>query len=551
MEVSMSAYCAYCNGFVEIVDGKCADCGRRPATQPKGKHFITGNAEEGYEPVNLEFGEKLNNRFTIKRLLGTGRMSAVYLANDSIRSCDVALKVIKIDSSNQHLVKQFQHEVALHARIADHRYVIAVYDAHFAPYGGIGLLLISMEYADGGSLREWLAENRDNLQKRRTDGLLFFRQACRGVGTLHEAGIVHGDIKPENILIVNGTAKISDLGISRFINGHLLEGVPACSGTPAYRSPEQFTAPHPDDIDERSDIYSLGAVYYEIMSLRCRPPFGGTDEQLCERHLHVAPARLEGVSENEARVAVRCLMKKPEDRYGSIEKLLDSLDGGNGDDDEQDGMDDEDDLSAEVDELFERACSHIEAGNLSEAARLCRQILKRNPDHEHAGCVVQEIEQRYQQAEQIFANIERDINSQSLDQLLSLGEEAVRLYPDHPRGQVVLADLASRAREYREVMQEGVCAVAEGIWQKAQACFERAGGLNHGSPVVSNAIGYITSVQQEISTVNTQVDAAIHEGDEQRAISIAGALDEYIEQVKTSVLRLIQRNPEDETQEIA
>ena len=280
--------------------------------------------------MNLKPDEKLLDRFIIESRIGQGSFSTVYLAYDDIKSMEVAVKVVPVTSGA--VARQLKEEMYLHSRVNEYAHVVRVYDIHSTVHHGLDLLLVSMEYAEGGSFRQWLVQNKDNFQKRQSEGLYYFKQVCKGIQDLHKAGIVHQDIKPENLLFMQGILKVADLGLSRCIhnvqknNSRYYQGN-AVPGTPAYLSPEQIMAAHPDDIDLRSDIYSLGVIGFEICHPRCRPPFGGTDQQILERHLHVPAPALENSEAHVVRVIAKCLQKTATDRYATVAELRDDLEG--------------------------------------------------------------------------------------------------------------------------------------------------------------------------------------------------------------------------------
>ena len=122
--------------------------------------------------VNLKAGQILANRFRIISLLGRGSVGTVYLADDCVRSSNVALKVVLMESRTA--AEQIMCEIENNTKITDYTHVIQIYDPHRVPWGGAELLAVSMEYADGGSLRSWLCRNTADIQRRRSEGLALF-----------------------------------------------------------------------------------------------------------------------------------------------------------------------------------------------------------------------------------------------------------------------------------------------------------------------------------------------------------------------------------------
>lgn len=487
--------------------------------------------------VNLRQGQTLLDRFTIERLLGRGGRSTVYLAFDRVRSANVALKLARVASAA--MADQVKREIRLNAQVTDYRHVVRMYDVHSASHEGLMLLLVSMEYADGGSLRQWLAANRDNVPLRRSVGPELVKHAAQGVQSLHEAGIVHGDVKPENLLFCREKLKVSDLSLSRYIHGLSSNCETQWSGqsgqfagTPAYMSPEQFVAAHPDDIDGRSDIYALGILLFEICHPRCRPPFGGSYEQLCERHLHVTPPTLEDLGGNETRVIARCLQKRPQDRYPTVLEMIEDLEGRT----ERDAsgparLDVESQVRRQVDDLWRQARQCLGAGSLSEARRLCRQILSLSAGHDAATRMLEQIECRDQQARQFYTKIERGVGYQSLEELVALLREAVHVYPDHPDGRLVRTQLLSITGQYDKVIRQAMRAIQVGKWQTAQANLERARQINPGSPAVGQFCEFVSDVRVQIETTRNSIDAALEQGQDRKALLLAHRLDKYVRQM--------------------
>jgi formylglycine-generating enzyme required for sulfatase activity len=179
-----------------------------------------------------------------------------------------------------------------------------------------------MDYAEGGSLRQWLIDNPD-VKGRRQQALEYFRQACEGVKAIHKAGLVHLDLKPDNLLLQGEVIKVSDFGLSRGMGRSsvaspelLRDGV----GTPWYMAPEQILAARPEDLECQADIYSLGVILFEILDGAA--PYKGTAAQILEKIERGIRPKLRNVDGHPAEVVWRCLERRPEDRYQSVTELL-------------------------------------------------------------------------------------------------------------------------------------------------------------------------------------------------------------------------------------
>jgi len=530
----MLRYCRYCHTVTEITDNECPTSRKGSASDQV--HYYLSGPSRADSMADLKPGQKLRERFTIRSLLGRGSFGAVYLVEDELKRMDVALKVVPVES--EFAAQQLKNEIMLNHQVVNFSHVVRVHDIHSIRYGGMVLLLASMEYAEGGSLRKWLDDNTDHIDKRRTIGLTLFKQACHGTQALHEANIIHGDLKPENLLLEQGNLKVSDLSLSRYIHGGQSNSGYQSSGAPctlSYAAPEQILAAHPDDFDHRADIHALGAILFEMLHYRCRPPFGGTHEQIFQHHLHRIPIpALEDVEPHVGRVVAKCLQKDPADRFSSVSELLDALEDRMSDTDGP--VDDSQKESIEqIEPLWQRACEAVGESDLSAADRLCGQILSICPDHGDAISMHADIQDRYRKAQEFNRLIKTGLGHQPLDQLISLMNEAVATYPEHPDSHLVQVQLLGAAEEYEDVMQKGIEAVGNAQLRVAQINFERAWQLSPGSPLLKQHLDSVTTALRQIETARNNIDAALAQGREEEATSLASDLDRYIEEIKNMV----------------
>jgi serine/threonine protein kinase len=295
---------------------------------------MPGQDTQAESGIILSNGERLLNRFTIKKSLGRGGFGAVYLAEDSERKHDIALKVVTTNIGQAEMAAtQMRNELTLRDKINDFTHIIRTYDIHTVEaYKGLSLILMPMEYAEGNSFRNFLAANKRDDEKRIKEGVDLFKQACKGVKAIHDAGLVHCDLKPENILICKDhkgqiVTKVSDFGISRNVDQWSMNQaavIQSSLGTPYYMSPEQVKTARQKDIDGRADIYALGVILFEILD--GDPPFDGTADEVRKKHLEMNPPKLKGIDEEYVRTVHTCLEKDPEKRYKDIEVLLGAKD---------------------------------------------------------------------------------------------------------------------------------------------------------------------------------------------------------------------------------
>ena len=232
----------------------------------------------------LKIGEKFGI-YDVVRELGHGGMGAVYLVRDPRDGSEFAAKVMYPESpaAREYFVKRFIREAEI-AMAVRHPNLIRVYDVGRDPDTGLGYML--MDYVQGGSLKE-------RLMRRLMDGkgpfpvqeaLQIVRQVAEALDAAAERGIVHRDVKPDNILFAaDGTPKLADLGVAKVSDGDastLLTMSNVVVGTPAYMAPEQMTNSHA--VDSRADVYSLGIVLWEILAGE-RPTAGASAAELMAR----------------------------------------------------------------------------------------------------------------------------------------------------------------------------------------------------------------------------------------------------------------------------
>jgi serine/threonine protein kinase len=287
------------------------------AGSASGAHTISGLRRQVMEARQL-------GQYRLGRRLGTGGMGEVYLAEHELLKRPCALKLIRPDSvANPKALARFEREVRLTATLS-HPNTVEIYD-----YGRTedGTYYYVMEYLQGLSLEE-LVERHGPLPPGRAVYLL--RQVCQALREAHRAGLVHRDIKPSNIFAsrrggMDDVAKLFDFGLVLPLattDAPRTSGEGRIFGTPMFMSPEQATGNR--ELDGRSDIYSLGAVAYYLMT--GRPPFDGEDGiALLIAHARdpvVPPSQIRaGIPDDLERVVLRCLAKDAAERFPDAESL--------------------------------------------------------------------------------------------------------------------------------------------------------------------------------------------------------------------------------------
>ncbi len=255
----------------------------------------------------------LQDRYAIDRELGAGGMATVYLAHDLKHDRKVAIKVMRPELSAILGGERFLREVSIAAKL-NHPHILALQDSGEAEE----FLYYVMPYVEGESLREKL--NREK-QLSVDEAISITKQVGAALDYAHEQGVIHRDIKPENILIHQGEALVADFGIALAVSaagGTRLTDTGLSLGTPEYMSPEQATGER--ELDARSDVYSLGAITYEM--LVGEPPHtGNTVQAIIAKVVSAEPqpvCRVRHSVPSNVDAAVMCaLAKTPADRCGS------------------------------------------------------------------------------------------------------------------------------------------------------------------------------------------------------------------------------------------
>ncbi|MES2125162.1 MAG: protein kinase [Gemmatimonadota bacterium] len=260
----------------------------------------------------------LADRYTIERELGQGGMATVYLARDIKHDRQVAIKVLREDLSASLGAGRFLREIKIAAQL-QHPHILPLLDSGDAD----GSLFFVMPYIKGQSLRERL-EREGELPVH--EAVRLITEVVDALVEAHEHGVVHRDIKPDNVMLSGRHALVTDFGVAKAISEatgrNTITTLGVAVGTPTYMSPEQAAAdPH---VDHRSDIYSVGVMAYEMLS--GRPPFtGSTPQQVLAAHVTEAPdsvaKRRPAISPAIEAVVMRCLAKRPADRFQTAAEL--------------------------------------------------------------------------------------------------------------------------------------------------------------------------------------------------------------------------------------
>ena len=265
-------------------------------------------------------GKRLDKRYEIKELIGSGGMAVVYSAFDILEKRLVAIKILKDEFlSNKDFIRRFKNESNTIAMLS-HPNIVKVFDVSL----GDKIQYIVMEYVDGITLKDFIEKQRRVKWK---DAIFFTGQVLSALSHAHKRGIIHRDIKPQNIMLLkDGTIKVTDFGIAKSLSYETKTLTDKAIGSVHYIAPEQAKG---DTTDEKTDIYSVGVLLYEMLT--------GTLPFNADNAVSVAIMQLQSnpkplrelnpdVPEGLEEITLKAMQKNPQFRYSSTEDMLEALD---------------------------------------------------------------------------------------------------------------------------------------------------------------------------------------------------------------------------------
>lgn len=266
---------------------------------------------DGKSPVMSMVEKSLHNRYELERELGRGGMGVVYKARDTQLDRPVALKFLGslVDGSEEFRLR-FQREARAAAQVS-HPNILSIYDIGVEQ----GSTYIAMEYIEGPNLNQYLNQ-KGRLSVREAVNVI--GQACAALEAIHQAGIVHRDIKPDNILIAKGgLVKLMDFGLAKGY-GARLTGSHVIMGTPCYMSPEQARG---GDVGPKSDIYAIGLVLYELLSGKTVFNEGNVLERQILEMPPPPSSVVEDIPQLLDQIVMKCIAKDPAERFNTAAEL--------------------------------------------------------------------------------------------------------------------------------------------------------------------------------------------------------------------------------------
>ena len=296
----------------------CSRCGGRMGSSYKEPE---SGVTQTYVPVRMEVevGTTFAGRYQVLEELGSGGMGKVYKVVDKEINEKIALKILKPEISlDEKIIERFRNELKL-ARKISHPNVCRMYDLSKEK----GMYFITMEYISGEDLKSTVSRV-GQLSVGKT--MAIARQICKGLAEAHKMGVVHRDLKPHNIIIDrDGDVRILDFGIAHSMKTQGITESGVMIGTPEYMSPEQAVG---EESDERSDIYSLGVIMFELLTgivpFKAETAVGVAIKQKMETPPS-PKAFNQQIPDEVNRMVLRCLEKDKERRYQKVEEVLDEI----------------------------------------------------------------------------------------------------------------------------------------------------------------------------------------------------------------------------------
>ncbi len=308
---------------VAVTGQPVADVGPSAGSAPTAMGGDVGQTSTDVQPpplIRLEPGARLGERYELAGRIGAGGRGAVFKAMDLELDEMVAIKVIHPTDVTEQSLGWFRQEIKL-ARKLTHPNIIRLYDISEVD----GLRFITMEYLQGHDLEAVVEEAGGQLPFGM--GLHFVRQICDGLAAAHEIGVIHRDIKPPNVMVIEGgVVKLLDFGIAKLMDVKGISRTGLAYGTPLYMSPEQIRGAK--DLDTRTDLYSLGCLMFQLFTGEL--PFEAEETfELMLAHINQDPPSPRGFRADMPapleEIILRLLEKDPDDRYQTCDELRQAL----------------------------------------------------------------------------------------------------------------------------------------------------------------------------------------------------------------------------------
>ena len=366
----------------------CPACEERFLAFPDGLTMLLSGSGSGSSPVSgdlydiaevpfhLNSGDTLQEgQFEVRDDLGRGSLGSVYRIFNKKSNMDLALKVIVApEGLETDLFNRIAERMKAAEAIKNPGFLWTTYWPLTEDYKGLSLVLLPMAMSREGSLRSWMDKNTE-IKMRKSEALALFQEICLGVQSIHDSGVVHLNLKPENIFLVHGSVKISDFNLFKNLHERRSMKWPAAGprggeDRHAYTAPEQITSIHPKDVDHRTDIYAMGCILYEL--LEGNHP-GSVNPKESRRR---AKPRLRNADGPLADVIWKCMEMDASDRFQAVTEILKSIQAPPGSEEVPESTD------KEKDRVFENICElfHSYKNAADVTGKFFHNIVRREPE---------------------------------------------------------------------------------------------------------------------------------------------------------------------------
>ncbi|MBN1355816.1 protein kinase [bacterium] len=453
----------------------CSRCG---SENPPSNVFcgICGSRLDSTDGITLEdlteeklLRKALEGKFQILEELGRGGFGVVFRAEDLQLGRHVAIKVLHLTKSgDKALVHRFIKEARLSAKL-EHPNIARIYTIDFAGF----VHYFVMEYITGPTIKQVMIEQQVFSAYHTVK---FGQDMARALAFAHDNGIIHRDIKPANVILKNSeTAVVTDFGIAKALWSDVTGLTTGAIGTPVYMAPEQFRG---EDLDGRTDQYSLGILFYEMLTGDV--PFAGTGTGLIQQHLSMPPSPLRQrnpeIPEMLEHIVLKMLQKNQEDRYPDCRAVLRELEGLDLAALPREGVLTTDRTTWEgptINQLVEKGREALERSDYIRAYEILNAACQLDPDNEDVRemlSVVRLNKGRAQEFERYVKSGIAGFHDGRYTDAIAAWEEALSIYPANTE----LPKLIERARKKQQSTKRGEELKGEGIRALEQQRFDTA-----------------------------------------------------------------------------
>jgi len=378
-------------------------------------------------------------------------------------------------------------------------------------------MFLAKEYSSSGSLLDWLTKHSGEHEYRIKYGLGVFKKCAKAVSSLNEQGCVCNDLCPANFVKIGKEWKIADFGLASSIGKQIACNVaPGMWGTPIYMSPEAFDVDSFDELDVRSDVYSMSVILYQMLSPDTSPPFyAESSDQLRHLHCHMRADRLSCVDEYLAETTAKGLSKDLAERYESIEQMLYEI--------EIRGKKRSPKQTDE--EYFELGQSEHKRGNYSKAEISLKKVATDCEGYGTAFSLLEDIKMRYSQVGELIPDILRLMeNKHDLTGARDLYCQSNAIYPSHPALRTVKAKLNANCKKANLLFESFSCSLDVGDIRDAERCFKKLAAIDSDSKQTSKARRFIDKIKDALDEMISRLNIAEKNRDYSQSLLIR---DEY------------------------